>query len=446
MKYKLKALSLSAVIALLFLLSACDYALSPPAEPTPNLQPTIDALVDQRLAERDAATKAKGTSETLNVALVPTPTPMEAGLLAFPPVDDLKLERCAGEDPRLKVLPSLVEINALTYDGAVSGSGFIVGRERGFILTATHVVADVKRDTITVTYRDGVVEPAIWVAREPAADISLLYAHPTGFPSLRVASGIKEALAESGGGFIADRIRYLAAIGAVDGSYVTGAGETLALTVDNAGWRNITVSTSGEHGMSGGPLVDLCGGLVGIVSLGGDGQNATLTALGLDQDYLAKLMSYGTSYLETTPTPTLEPPTPSATGTPAPTPTPEARFSSTEAVHRLRLYFEEQYGIAVEEETAWLNYAVELMSNPADQFTLAGNPELQERLRLGMARASAQVEAWYARHQGTMYAEYSGKGAWLITVKDIDIDGIVHNFSEQWWLFERSNTLPMLKE
>lgn len=77
-KSHLKALFPSA-IALLFLLSACDFASSPTAEPTPNSQPTIDALVAQKLAAEKkqaeiAAELERMKSEILNVALPPTPT------------------------------------------------------------------------------------------------------------------------------------------------------------------------------------------------------------------------------------------------------------------------------------------------------------------------------------------------------------------------------------
>ena len=70
MKYKLKALSLSAVIALLILLSACDYALSAPAKPTPNLQTTIDAL-EKKLAKERRLAALDRESAILNVARVP---------------------------------------------------------------------------------------------------------------------------------------------------------------------------------------------------------------------------------------------------------------------------------------------------------------------------------------------------------------------------------------
>jgi len=80
MKTYLKALFPSA-IALVFLISACDFAPSPTAQPTPNLQPTIDvdALVAQKLAEEKkeaeiAAEVERVMSSILNVALVPTPT------------------------------------------------------------------------------------------------------------------------------------------------------------------------------------------------------------------------------------------------------------------------------------------------------------------------------------------------------------------------------------
>ena len=212
----------------------------------------------------------------------------------------------------------------------VSGSGFIVDAELGYILTATHVVADVERDSITVTYRDGVIEEAVWVAKEPDADISLLRGTQTGFPSLQVPSDIEEALAESRGGVIADRIRKLMAVSGQDGAY----GETLSLTVDNAGWQNITINTPGEPGMSGGPLVDPCGNLVGIVSLGINGPDGTLTAIVLDQSRLAALMA--------NPTLTPLPPTPA----PASTPVSPAQQKWTQ-------YQNSEYGYAVDVAPGW---------------------------------------------------------------------------------------------
>ena len=306
MKSYLKGLFPSATIPLVFFLSACDFAPSSPAEPAPNLHPTVEAPLAQNLAkERKLSVigaAAERESSILNVGLVPTPTPTGPWVLAVPSKDSAKLARCAGENPSLKVLPSLVEIRALKQEGAVAGSGFIVDGERGFILTTTHLVSDVERDTITVTYRNGVTAEAIWLAHEPSADISLLYSSPSAFPALRIPSDIKEALAESNGRVISERISELVAIGVVDGSYLTVKGETLSLTVDNAGWPNVTVGTPIEPGMSGGPLVDQCGNLVGILSLGNDGQG-TLTAIGLNQSRLAALMREATSFLQGTPTP-----------------------------------------------------------------------------------------------------------------------------------------------
>ena len=73
MKSYLKGLFLFATIALVFLFSACAFA-SPPAEPTPNLQPTIDAL-EQKLAKERRLVALERESAILNVARVPTSTP-----------------------------------------------------------------------------------------------------------------------------------------------------------------------------------------------------------------------------------------------------------------------------------------------------------------------------------------------------------------------------------
>ena len=139
--------------------------------------------------------------------------------------------------------------------------------------------------------------------------------------------------------------------------------------------------------------------------------------------------------------------TPSANPTPTHlllrTPKLGAQISDVEAAHRLHIYFEQQYQLAASEESKWFNYLANL--SVADQFTMSSKPQLQDQMRLGMITATAQVNAWKARLQGSIHPEYVDRGAWVITLTNLNIDGVVQNFSEQWWLFEKPGTPPRLK-
>lgn len=295
------AISLLAGTAVLILMAACgSHPTEPP--PTPHLQATIEAIVQQRLAEAQPPT--------------PIPMPTTAPGISGSASQAEALKKCDGQDIYVKLRPSLVEVIAANPEGLVTGTGFIVDGRHGYIITATHVVS--KARSITVEFSNGVSQPAKWVAQVERADISLLGTIGTSFPSLRITEGIYNM-----GAYTAEGTE-LVALGVIDGGYVTSPGQVLSVITDNAGRRNIKVNAPTEPGMSGGPLVDGCGYLFGVVSLGNDGISTTTVAAELNQSDADNLIAYAEEgrrlapILISTPTPT---PSPRQPHLPTPTPT-----------------------------------------------------------------------------------------------------------------------------
>ncbi|MDP2948801.1 MAG: serine protease [Chloroflexota bacterium] len=227
----------------------------------------------------------------------------------------------AGQDPTLKLLPSLVEVTAESPSGLMTGSGFIVDASSTstYILTATHVVADA--DAIRVTFRDGTSKTGRWAAKSSTGDVSLLRTQVVAFPSIPVSHDIYSELSTSAGsGDVPPSVYEVVALGMVDGAYLTRFGTTTAVTMDSAGWVNLETTAPVEPGMSGGPVVNRCGNLAAITSLETSRASARGVALALDPRLVEDLKSFAAT---PTPTPTAWPTaTPTSTPTPWPTPTP----------------------------------------------------------------------------------------------------------------------------
>ncbi|MFQ6029789.1 MAG: trypsin-like peptidase domain-containing protein, partial [Dehalococcoidia bacterium] len=140
--------------------SACGQLDSPPS-PTQDTPATVRAVVSEEIAKSGQSQSGdavlRGNSRERRYATAR----QSAGSPAL----------CAGEDPTIKVMPSLVEVTATKGEGVVTGSGFIVDGERGLIVTATHVVSTVDPDSIEIVFRNGVTRSARWVAQEPATDV-----------------------------------------------------------------------------------------------------------------------------------------------------------------------------------------------------------------------------------------------------------------------------------
>jgi S1-C subfamily serine protease len=168
-----------------------------------------------------------------------------------------------------RVSPSVVVIRSRGRDVAESGqvrfgeigSGVLISAD-GKIMTAAHVVQAM--DEINVEFIGGETVPARVVASEPAADLSLLQLE-------RVPAGVKVArLANSSAVRVGDQVLV---VGAPYGlSYSLSVGYVSARWAPNTVYRafplaeflqtDATINT----GNSGGPMFNLAGEVVGIVS------------------------------------------------------------------------------------------------------------------------------------------------------------------------------------
>ena len=168
-----------------------------------------------------------------------------------------------------RVSPSVVVIRSRGRDVAESGqvrfgevgSGVLISAD-GKVMTAAHVVQAM--DEINVEFIGGETVPARVVASEPAADLSLLQL-------ARVPAGVKVArLANSSAVRVGDQVLV---VGAPYGlSYSLSVGYVSARWAPNTVYRafplaeflqtDATINT----GNSGGPMFNLAGEVVGIVS------------------------------------------------------------------------------------------------------------------------------------------------------------------------------------
>lgn len=216
-----------------------------------------------------------------------------------------------GQDPVLKVLPSIVKVTARTLHGTVQGSGFIINSTKGYVLTDTHVVADAY--SIEIALRNGVSQKATWVAQQTTADISLLSTKPIAFPSLSF-------------GYLGDAVtlgQQLFAIGIVGDSYTSASGQVKTVQRDNAGYTIITFGAQAEQGMSGGPVVNENGQVIGIISLGYT-TNTETVAIAVNQTMIYNIIDFADKQLASSPTPT-----PAPTSTPAVKPTSKPTLTPT---------------------------------------------------------------------------------------------------------------------
>lgn len=204
----------------------------------------------------------------------PTPTLEQRYPLLFG--NGIEQLRCGNQSPRLKIWPSIVKVIAQTPEGVARGTGFVVDSESGYILTANHVVADAQTGNIEVRFRNGVTQPVTKVTQYATADISLLHTAPVEFPPLKVAQSNAPGIAVS-------------AIGWVNDLYTSSAGQIVRVTKDNTGWTNIVTDARAEPGMSGGPLVNNCGELLGILSVGGP--TGGVVAISLSQQQMEDLIA-----------------------------------------------------------------------------------------------------------------------------------------------------------
>ena len=154
---------------------------------------------------------------------------------------------------------------------ASSGTGFIISSD-GEILTNHHVVAGAQ--TLTVTLHDGAQYPATVLGYEAESDIALIKIDASGLPTV--------TLGESSSLAVGDEV---VAIGNPLGEL------TYSLTVGYVSAKERAVNTDGtpinmmqldatiNSGNSGGPLFDICGNVVGIISAKYSGSTSSGTSI-----------------------------------------------------------------------------------------------------------------------------------------------------------------------
>lgn len=146
--------------------------------------------------------------------------------------------------------------------GGAIGSGFVIDDE-GHVLTAAHVVY--ASSHITVSDGDGGITIAGLVGLDPILDLALLKVPPPARPIPALAFGDSDAL-EIG--------TEIAAIGSSFGLEKTltqgiVSGLNRRISESTMGWLQplIQIDAAIGLGMSGGPLLDRCGRVVGILAM-----------------------------------------------------------------------------------------------------------------------------------------------------------------------------------
>jgi serine protease Do/serine protease DegQ len=138
------------------------------------------------------------------------------------------------------------------------GSGFIIDAQRGLILTNSHVVEGAVE--IVVSLYDGARLPATVLGSDPATDVAILRIEPTNMPPLAFAdSDLLEV-----GDFVLSVGNPLGIGQSVSTGIVSGLHRAQVGISDYEDFIQTDAATN--MGDSGGPLLDLDGNIIGVVS------------------------------------------------------------------------------------------------------------------------------------------------------------------------------------
>ncbi|HWK43656.1 MAG TPA: tetratricopeptide repeat-containing serine protease family protein [Stellaceae bacterium] len=140
--------------------------------------------------------------------------------------------------------------------GGGTGTGFVVG-DKGEVLTNAHVAGDCS--TITLHLAGGVSAPATALAIDRVNDLALLSPALGTLPRLAFRDGLPRA----GEGVVSVGFP-LGSMLATDGNVTTGNVTALAGLRNDP--RMLQTTAPVQPGNSGGPLVDLSGNVIGVVS------------------------------------------------------------------------------------------------------------------------------------------------------------------------------------
>jgi len=245
------ALSGVAVLAMCWFLGI-SFSRGPSAQIAQQIQRSEVLRVLDSVAPRPPAFMASVQQVLSGVAF----PPVFAGLEASPP-SPLPIPTAANTAAVSRAALSVVKVSSLGCGGLVTGSGFPVGR--GYIVTNAHVVSGTTSHSIITS--QGRQMKATVVFFDSERDVAVLYAPDFAAQALPFAPGARgtkgAVIGYPGGGAEA----VVPAI--VDGE-ITPQGRDIynqALVT-----RDVYVIQASVHpGNSGGPLVDLQGGVVGLV-------------------------------------------------------------------------------------------------------------------------------------------------------------------------------------
>lgn len=170
-----------------------------------------------------------------------------------------------------------------------SGSGFLISGD-GYIVTNDHVIENA--NSITILMHDGREFPATVVGRDPNSDLAVIKIDGTGFPFL--IFGNSEHL----------RVGHqVAAIGNPLGQLANSmtVGYVSALNrdvnIDGISRNKIQTDTAVNRGNSGGPLLNLYGEVIGVVSAKSSGMDVEGLGFAIPSNHaesvVANLIQYG---------------------------------------------------------------------------------------------------------------------------------------------------------
>jgi S1-C subfamily serine protease len=174
-----------------------------------------------------------------------------------------------GEQAVTAVVARAVDSVVTIRTDSGSGSGFIVSQD-GRIVTSLHVIAGA--GSLTVVLSNGAVLAATIVTTDPQHDIAVLDVTATGLPALTLATGS----AQIGQTVIALGTALGEFPNTVTVGIVSGLGRSIDVGLGGSARRLsgvIQTDTALNPGMSGGPLLNLAGQVVGVDTAVAGGAN-----------------------------------------------------------------------------------------------------------------------------------------------------------------------------
>ncbi|HXG42848.1 MAG TPA: trypsin-like peptidase domain-containing protein [Dehalococcoidia bacterium] len=231
------------------------------------------------------ATACMQRDSTLLIGLDVTPTVPVPSPTASPPPTPTPACTDAAVG-RATAAPATVQVVA----GTTAGSGVVVA-PHGRVLTAYHVVRD--HALVSLLLPDGRRGVGQVVAWDEASDLALIAAMLDGLPAIAWAP------AEPPPGSQLLALGYPLPSQRGLGGQPTVASTSAGRPLEAAGQRYIPLSASLNEGYSGGPVVDLCGRLVGLVlaRLGDGGETALALSLTSARPVLERLAAVPTHAL-----------------------------------------------------------------------------------------------------------------------------------------------------